>query len=258
MDFGLKDKVAIVTGGAQGIGRVLARTFAQEGADVVIGDLNEAAAQKVIQEVAALGRKAVFVNSDVSKLEGTDKLAAAAVDNFGRLDIIVNVAAIFQLGKFMDTTPEEWQKVLAVDLTGAFNCAKSVLPKMIEQKSGKIIFIGTDAARVGDSFQSIYAAAKAGVLNFTKSLAQDMGPKGINVNCVCPAVTQTEENEAILDKLYGIKSNPDKAKKVLAGYPMRRLGTGEDIAAACVFLASDKATYITGQTLSVNGGFSMP
>jgi 2-hydroxycyclohexanecarboxyl-CoA dehydrogenase len=257
MELGLKDKVAIITGGGQGVGRIMAHTFAKEGACVVIGDLNEKAGDKVVKEVADLGGKAVFVKSDVSKLEDTDKLAVAALENFGGLDIIVHNAAVFQLSKFMDTTVEEWHKVINVIQVGAFNCARSVLPKMIEQKSGKIIFIGTDASRVGDSFQSIYASAKAGVVNFTKSLAQDMGPKGINVNCVCPAVVMTEENQDVLDKLYGIKTNPEKAKKVLSGYPMRRLGVSEDIANMVVFMASNKADFVTGQTISVNGGFSM-
>lgn len=257
MDLGLKDKVTMITGGAQGVGRIMGHTLAKEGANVVIADLNEDGGAKVVKEIEDLSGKAIFVKCDVSKLEDTDKLVKAAVDNFGSADIMIHNAAVFQLGKFMDSTVKEWHKVLDVIQVGAFNCARSVLPQMMEQKSGKIIFIGTDAAKAGDSFQSIYASAKAGVLNFTKSLAQDVGPKGINVNAVCPAVTITEENEALLDQLYGIKSKPEKAKKVLAGYPMRRLGVSEDIADMVAFIASARADYITGQVISVNGGYSM-
>ncbi|BBO80976.1 beta-ketoacyl-ACP reductase [Desulfosarcina ovata subsp. sediminis] len=257
MDLNLKDNVVVITGGAQGVGRVIAHTFAKEGAQVVIGDLNVDAGEKVVREIDEIGGRAVFIQSDVSLLSDTDRLVAGALENFGRMDVMVHNAAVFLLGKFMDVAETDWRKVIDVIQIGAYNCARSVLPTMTDQKSGRIIFIGTDAARSGDNFQSIYASAKAGVVNFTKSLAMDVGPKGITVNTVSPAVVVTNENEAILDKLYGIKTKPEKAQKMLSAYPMRRLGQPEDIANMVVFLASPQASFITGQTISVNGGYSM-
>jgi 2-hydroxycyclohexanecarboxyl-CoA dehydrogenase len=156
----------------------------------------------------------------------------------------------------MDTPIEIWGDIIGVIQIGALNCCKSVLPYMISQKNGRIIFIGSDAGRVGDPYQPVYASGKGGIIAFSKSLAQDVGPKGITVNVVSPALVMTEENRQALIQMYGL--NDEKAaKKLYAAYPMRRIGTPEDVGYLVAFLASDKAGFITGQTISVNGGYCM-
>ncbi|MGV8073204.1 MAG: SDR family NAD(P)-dependent oxidoreductase [Syntrophobacteraceae bacterium] len=256
MDLGLKDKVVIITGGGQGAGRIMSQRFAQEGAKVVIADLNLEAAQSVVKEVEAKGGKALATKTDVSSLADVEKTVAAALDKFGGVDVIVHNAAMFSIKPFMDTPVDVWDKVLGVIQGGAFNCAKAALPKMIEQKSGRIIFIGSDAGRVGDPYQPIYASAKAGIIGFCKSLAQDAGPKGISVNVVSPALIMTDENKNLLETQYGL-GDEKRGKKLLSAYPMRRVAVPDDIANLVMFLCSDKGAYITGQTISVDGGYCM-
>lgn len=256
MDLGLRDKVAIITGGGSGIGRITAHMFAEEGARVVVTDINEAGAAKVAAEVREKGVEAIAKGCDVGKLEETDGLAQAAMDQFGRIDILIHGAAFFSVQPFMKTAPEEWEKVIKVGQFGAMNCSRSVLPHMINAGSGRIIFIGSDAGRTGDSFQPVYAGAKAAIMAFAKSLAQDVGRYGVTANVVSPALTLTEENRQILTQMYGL-DDEKRAKKLLSAYPVGRLGTSEDVAAMIVFLASQRAGDITGQVISVNGGFCM-
>ena len=256
METGIKEKVAIVTGGGQGIGRIIVHTLAKEGAKVVIGDVNTDAAIRVVKEVNDFGGDALVVKTDVRKLEDTEKLSAKTLEKYGKVDILIHNAAIFSVKPFMDTPVEIWGDIIGVSQIGALNCCKSVLPHMTNQKSGRIIFIGSDAGRVGDPYQPVYASGKGGIIAFSKSLAQDVGPKGITVNVVSPALVMTEENRQILMQMYGL--NDEKgAKKLYAAYPMRRIGTPEDVAYLVTFLASDKASFITGQTISVDGGYCM-
>lgn len=256
MDLGLKDKVAIITGGGQGVGRIMAHGFAKEGARVVIGDLNKDGADKVVKEVEGLGGRAIAIQSDVSRLDDMERVAAGALESFGRIDVLVHNAAMFSIKPFMDTPVDLWGKVVGVIQMGAFNCSKAVLPRMIEQKSGRIVFIGSDAGRVGDAYQPIYASAKGGIVAFCKSLAQDVGPKGISVNVVSPALVMTEENKPVLDGVYGL-ADEKRAKKLFSAYPMRRIGLPEDVAGIVLFLSSERAGFITGQTISVDGGYCM-
>jgi len=256
MDLGLKDKVAIIVGGGQGIGRVMVKTFAEEGAKVVIVDLNAANAEKVAREVKEIGGEAIAVQADVASLEAMEAMAKTVTDTFGRIDILVHSAAAFNLTPFMKTPPETWLKFINVSQIGAMNGSKAVLPSMLEHNSGRIIFIGSDAGRIGDAYQPIYASAKAGVIGFAKSLAQDYGRKGITVNVVCPALTVTDESRPVLTKMYGL-DDEKRAKAVLSQYATRRLDTPEDIANMVTFLASERAGNITGQTISVNGGYCM-
>jgi len=256
MELGLKGKVAIVTGGGQGIGRIIVHTLAKEGVRAVIADINTEAGNKVVKEVKDLGGEAVFLKTDVSKLEDTEKLSTIILERFGRIDILIHNAALFSVKPFMDTPVEKWKDIIGVSQIGAFNCCKSVLKPMIEQKNGRIIFIGSDAGRIGDPYQPIYASGKGGIISFAKSIAQDVGPKGITVNVVCPALVETEENKKILEQMYGL-ADEKRAQKLYSAYPMRRLGKPEDIAYLVVFLCSDRAGFITGQTISVNGGYCM-
>lgn len=256
MDLGLRGKVAVITGGGSGIGRVMAHTFAEEGANVVIADINEKGAKKVAAEVQDRGVGSVAVKSDVGNLDETDKMTQAAMDEFGKIDILVHGAAFFNVKPFGKTTQGEWEKVIRIGLIGAMNCSRSVLDHMISAKSGRIIFIGSDAGRIGDSYQPIYAGAKAGIMAFGKSLAQDVGRHGITVNTVSPALTLTEENRKILKEMYNL-DDEKQAKKLLSGYATKRLATSEDIADMVVFLASERAGDVTGQIISVNGGFCM-
>lgn len=256
MDLGLENKVAIITGGGSGIGRVITNALAEEGANVVIVDINEESAIKVAAEAKERGVESLAIKSDVGQLEESDKLAQTTEDRFGQIDILIHGAAFFNVQPFMKTSPDDWEKVVKVAQFGAMNCSRSVLEPMIKARSGRIIFIGSDAGRIGDSYQPIYAGAKAGIIAFAKSLAQDVGRHGITVNVVSPALTMTEENKKILTEMYGL-DDEKRAKKLLSAYPVRRLGTSEDIAYMVLFLASDKASYITGQTISVNGGFCM-
>lgn len=254
MDLGLKGKVVIVTGASQGIGRVIARTFAEEGAKVVVSDIQEVGS-KVAEECQAKGTEAIFVKTDVSKLEETDKMVKATLDKFGRLDILVHNAAAFSIGPFMDTPLENWDKVIKVCQYGAMNCYKSALGPMMQQKSGSIVSIGSDGGRVGEANQAVYSGAKGGVIALTKAVAQEVGRFGIRANIVCPGITITEENREFLETSYF--KDEEKKKRALAMYPLRKFGKGEDIANTVVFLASERASHTTGQTISVNGGYSM-
>jgi len=256
MDFGLKEKVVIITGGGSGIGRIIAHTMADEGANVVVADLNEDGASKVAGEVKERGVGSLAVKTDVSKLADTDKMVKTALNQFGRVDVLVHGAALFNVQTFMKTSPDDWEKVVKVALFGAMNCSRSVLEFMTNAKSGRIIFIGSDAGRLGDAYQPIYAGAKGGIVAFAKSLAQDVGRFGITVNVVSPAVVLTEENKAIVTEMYGL-DDEKRAKKMYSAYPVRRLGTSEDIAYMVAFIASDKTSDVTGQTISVDGGYCM-
>lgn len=257
MDLGLNGKVAIITGGGQGVGRIMAHGFAREGAKVVIGELNKEAADKVVKEIEGFGGQAVAVKSDVSSIEDMEKVAGEAIKAYGKIDILVHNAAMFSIKTFLDTPVSDWSKIIGVIQIGAMNCCKAVLPSMIEKKSGRIIFIGSDAGRVGDAYQPVYASAKGGIVSFCKSIAQDLGPKGIAVNVVSPALVMTEENKNVLDTVYGL-GDEKRAKKLLSAYPLRRVGVPDDIANIVLFLSSENAGFITGQTISVDGGYCMP
>ena len=255
MDLGMKGKVAIVTGSSQGIGRTIALAFAAEGAKVVVADLQEDNGRKVAEECKAKGTEAIFVKTDVSKLEETDNMVKAALDKFGKLDILVHDAAAFSIGPFVNTPESDWDKVVKVSQYGAMNCYKSALGPMIEQKSGSLLSIGSDGGRIGEANQAAYSGAKGGVIAFTKAIAQEVGRFGIRANVVCPSITLTEENTPFIEGMFF--KTEERKQRALAMYPLRKFGTGEDVANMVVFLSSDKAGHVTGQTVSVNGGFCM-
>ncbi len=244
----LQGKVALVTGGARGIGREIAMLFAQEGADVVICDVNLEAAQATQKEIEAHGVRSMSFSTDVTAFKEVEGMVNLVLDNFKHLDILVNNAGITKDNLLLRMSEEDWDKVLAVNLKGVFNCTKAVSRAMIKQRSGKIISIASIIGIMGNAGQANYAASKGGIISFTKSVARELASRNINANAVAPGFIQT----AMTDKL-----SEEQRKAMLATIPLNRLGVPCDVACACLFLASADADYITGQTIVVDGGMSM-
>lgn len=241
-------KVCIVTGSGRGIGRAIALAFAQEGADVTVNvSRNMDQANEVVEEIEKMGRRAIAVKADVSVREDAVALVKATIDAFGKVDILVNNAGIARPALLNKMTEEEWDKVIEVDLKGVFNCIQAVIPYMIKQRYGKIINISSTSALIGFTGNANYAAAKAGCEALTKTAAKEFAKYGIYVNCVAPGLIETEMSKAI-------RENPKLKQKYLSWTLLGRFGKPEEVAAAVLFLASDKASYITGQTLYVDGG----
>lgn len=242
-------KVALVTGAARGIGKAVALTLARQGAKVVVTDVDLGGAQQVAQEIEELGRNAQAIQADVSQREAVQQLVSEAISLFGRIDILVNNAGIIRRGTFLDHQPEEWDKVLGVNLGGTFNCAKEVVPLMIKQGGGKIINISSVVGKMGDIASApSYGTSKGAINTFTKSLARELAPYRINVNAVAPHAIETEMSQ---------EWSEEKRRQIVEAIPMRRLGQPEEVAEAVAFLASDGAGFITGQILDVNGGYLM-
>ena len=266
MDTGLKGRVAIVTGGGSNIGRCIAMTLGREGASVVIAEIDEEQGQKVADTIKAQGGQAMVIKTDATDLKSVENMVEKTVRELGRVDILVNNLGWDNFVLFQDTTPEFWDKIIALNFKSTLNCTKAVLGNMIERKYGRIINIASDAGRVGGYKESIYAGCKGAVIAFSKSVAQEVGRYGITVNMVCPGYTVPQNNSDIgkhslwsKDTATGATlSSPETQAQALKGYPLRRLGKPEDIANAVVFLVSDNAaSFITGQTLSVSGGYTM-
>lgn len=247
----LKDRVAIVTGGAGGIGRATCLALAAQGASITVADLDEARAQAVAAEIEAAGGRALPVKVDVASGPSTRAMVGAAIGRFGRVDVLVNNAGWDKIERFVDSTEETWDKVLAINLKGQILCARAVLDDMIARGSGRIVNVASDAGRVGSSGECVYGAAKGGVIAFTKGLAREIARYKINVNCICPGPTDTPLFAQVAE------GNPKLAEALQKAIPWRRLGRPEDIAGAVVFFVSDAAEYITGQTLSISGGLTM-
>jgi 2-hydroxycyclohexanecarboxyl-CoA dehydrogenase len=242
----LEGKKALVTGGASGIGAAIARRLAAEGAEVTIGDLNLEGATEVAGEISGLS-----IQLDVTDLGS----AQAAVDSAGPpIDILVNNAGTDEFGFFAQTTPEQWEKVIAVNLNGVLNCTFAALPGMQEAGYGRIVNIASEAGRVGSKGSAVYSAAKAGVIGFTKVMAREGARFGINANAIAPGPIETP-------LLMQAKEFGEIGEKIIetmkAGTQLRRLGQPEEVAAAVAFLASDDASYVTGETLGVSGGLGM-
>lgn len=245
----LKDQVAVITGGAQGIGRAVAEAFAAEGAKIVVSDINAELAQKTADEIAAKhGVETLACAGDVSVMDECDKLMQAALDKFSRIDLLVNNAGITRDNLILRMSEKEWDTVINVNLKGVFNCTKAASRSMLRQRSGRIVNIASVVGQMGNAGQANYSASKGGVIALTKTCAREFASRNILVNAIAPGFIRT----AMTEKLS------EEAKKKLADLiPLTRLGEAEDIAKAALFLCSEESSYITGQVLAVNGGMYM-
>ncbi len=248
----LKERVAIVTGAASGLGRAIARALAVEGARVAILDVNEAGAGETVEAIRKAGGEAFAVRTDVTARAQVETSLAEVLERWGGVHVLVNNAGWDRPVPFLDTDEAFWDRILALNLKAHFHLAQVVLPHMIRQGGGRVVAIASDAGRVGSSGEAVYSAAKGGVIAFTKTLAREMARHRINVNCVCPGPSETP-----LFQTEFTAGRPALADALRKAIPWGRLGRPEDVAGAVVFLASDEAEFITGQTLSVSGGLTM-
>ncbi len=250
----LQDKVSIITGGASGMGRVAARMFAAEGAKVVVADVTEQAAQSVVDEVQAAGGQAVAVAADVSKEADAKRMVDAAVEAFGRVDVLYNNAGVMPQAdhSVIDTSVEDWDRVMAVNVRGVFLGCKYAIPKMIEQGSGSIINIASFVALIGCSNpQDAYTASKGAVISLTRSLAVQFAPNGVRSNAICPGPVETP---LLMDWLV----KDEEAKRIrLARNPTGRFGKPEEIVHMAIYLASDESRWTNGAALVVDGGITV-
>jgi 2-hydroxycyclohexanecarboxyl-CoA dehydrogenase len=247
----LAGKVAIVTGSAQGIGRAIAMRLAEEGAKVAICDIQEDGAARTAAEITAAGGFARAVVLDVTSLPSAMAAVEAVERDLGPLGILVNNAGWDKLEPFIESTPETWDRVIAINYRGILNCCKAAAPKMIAHGQGKIVSIASDAGRVGSLGEAVYAGCKGAIIAFSKTLARELARNNINVNVVCPGPTQT----ALLQS--AMEGRPKVLEAMTRGIPMRRLGKPEDLAGAVAFFVSGDADYATGQVISVSGGLTM-
>ncbi len=262
MELGLKGKTVIVTGGASNIGRAITLAFAKEGSNIVMAELDEVSGKKVagIANDMGAGGKCIAVKTDVTKLDEVEAMVKKTKNEFGQINVLVNNVGWDIPEPFMNTTPELWEKIISLNYRSDLNCLKTVLTHMIEQKGGSIVNIASDAGRIGEFREAVYSGCKAGVIALSKAIARELGGKGIRLNCVCPGVVIPKE-EVSKNSLWTKETmsifTPEAKEKMKGAYALRRLGTAEDIANAAIFLASDAASFVTGQTLSVSGGYSM-
>jgi 2-hydroxycyclohexanecarboxyl-CoA dehydrogenase len=241
----LERRKALVTGGASGIGAAIARRLAAEGAEVTIGDVNLGGAEEVAAEISGEA-----VDLDVTDLDS----ARAAVGRTGTLDILVNNAGTDEFGFFVDTTPEQWQKVIAVNLNGVLNCTHAVLPGMQEAGYGRLVNIASEAGRIGSKGSAVYSAAKGGVIAFTKVMAREGARFGINSNGIAPGPIETP---LLMQALEFGQIGEKIIETMKGGTQLRRMGTPDEVAAVVAFLASDDASYVTGEIIGVSGGMGM-
>lgn len=247
----LKGQVALVTGAAQGIGRAIANRLAAEGARVAIGDIQAEAASGTADEIRRAGFDARAYRLDVTSLDEATAVADAIERELGPVEILVNNAGWDRVEPFADSTPETWEKVIAINFRGVLNCCKAIAPRMQARGHGKIVSISSDAGRVGSTGEAVYAGCKAAIVGFSKTLARELARSHVNVNVVCPGPTQT----ALLESAMAGRAAMLEA--MTRAIPFRRLGRPEDIAGAVAFFASADADYVTGQVLSVSGGLTM-
>ncbi|HPX60910.1 MAG TPA: 3-oxoacyl-[acyl-carrier-protein] reductase [Deltaproteobacteria bacterium] len=244
----VKDRVAVITGASRGIGRSIAIALASAGARVVAAATTLEGCQKLVDELTAQGVEAIAVKCNVALSEDVDRLIEAAVEKFGRVDILVNNAGITRDGLLMRMKDEDWDTVMSVNLKGAFLCTRAASKVMSKQRYGRIINITSIVGQMGNPGQANYCASKAGMIGLTMSNAREMAKRNITVNAIAPGFIVTDMTESL----------PEKVRAELSSQiPMERLGTGDDIANAVLFLASDNTSYITGQVLAVNGGMYM-
>lgn len=244
----LKDKIALITGSAQGIGKEIALVFAREGADIVISDINLQKAQETSAQIEALGRKSLAIQLDVVNSASVEDSVNKILDKFGKIDILVNNAGITKDTLMLRMSEADWDAVINVNLKGTFNCTKAVSRVMLKARSGKIVNIASIIGIIGNPGQANYSASKAGIIALTKTTAKEFASRNINVNAVAPGFIQTDMTAKLPEELK---------QKMLQAIPLGKLGLAADVANACLFLASEEAGYITGQTIVVDGGMVM-
>ena len=250
----MKNKTVVVTGGGGGIGGATCQRMAQEGAKVAVFDMNLEAAQKVADAITAAGGHAAAYKCDITDRAAVDAAVAATEAQLGPIDVLVNNAGWDVFKPFTKTTPDQWERLIAINLTGALHMHHAVLPGMAARKSGRIVNISSDAARVGSSGEAVYAACKGGLVAFSKTIAREHARHGITVNVVCPGPTDT----ALFADYKEGAGNPEKLMEAFTrAIPLGRIGQPQDLPGAIVFFASDDAAFITGQVLSVSGGLTM-
>lgn len=248
-DFMLKGKVAVVTGSGRGIGKAIALKLAENGADIVINDIpGSDYADDTKKEIEALGVRAIVVRGDVRNQEDVEKLVDTTVKTFGRLDILVNNAGITRDGLMIRMSEEDWDMVLDINLKGAFNCIKAAVRPMMKQRSGSIINIASVVGVMGNAGQANYTASKAGLIGLTKTVAKEFSSRNIRANAVAPGFIESHMTDVLTDEVKN---------KYFDAIPLSRFGTTEDVSKAVLFLASDLSSYITGQTINVDGGLVM-
>jgi 2-hydroxycyclohexanecarboxyl-CoA dehydrogenase len=250
----MKNKTVVVTGGGGGIGGATCHRMAQEGAKVAVFDMNLEAAQHVANAITAAGGHAAAFKCDITDRAAVDAAVAATEAQLGPIDVLVNNAGWDVFKPFTKTTPEQWERLIAINLTGALHMHHAVLPGMAARKSGRIVNISSDAARVGSSGEAVYAACKGGLVAFSKTIAREHARHGITVNVVCPGPTDT----ALFADYKEGAGNPEKLMEAFTrAIPLGRIGQPQDLPGAIAFFASDDAAFITGQVLSVSGGLTM-
>ena len=244
----LDGKVSLITGSARGIGRAIALAFAKEGAHIVVADVNLAEAEKTAKDIEALGGKTLALAMDVTDFTKTEEALNKILDKFGKVDILVNNAGITKDNLLLRMSQQDWDAVINVNLKGTFNCIKAVSRPMIKQRYGKIINIASIIGIIGNAGQANYAASKAGIIALTKTAAKELASRNINVNAVAPGFIQTDMTAKLPEEIK---------KKMMEVIPLDKFGTPEDVAAVCLFLASEDSSYVTGQTIVVDGGMVM-
>jgi 2-hydroxycyclohexanecarboxyl-CoA dehydrogenase len=247
-DMRLDGKTVVVTGGASGIGKATTFELARAGGRVIIADVNEQGGAAAQREAEAMGLKVEYLKLDLTDPQSVDRFAAEVLERFGRVDVLVNAAGWGKIQPFVENSPDFWDRVLAVNLTGPVRLTQKLLPKMMETRGSKIVNVSSDAGRVGSLGETMYSAAKGGMIAFTKSLAREAARGGVNVNCVCPGPTDTPLLQAV----------PEKFREAFVkAIPFRRIGKPEEVADAILFFATPSSDYVTGQVLSVSGGLTL-
>lgn len=246
----LQNKTAIITGAGSGIGRATALVFAKEGAKVVVADWSQDSGQETAEMVKETGGEAVFVKADVSKAQDIEQMARVCLENFGKVDILVNNAGIVKMGPLHQTSQEDWEAVLNVNLKSVFLACKAIIPEMLKQGQGKIVNVASIAGLVGFENIGPYCASKGGIIALTKEMALEYAKNKINVNCIAPGVIKTAMTKDML-------SDPKTRESFEIATPYPRLGEPEDIAFAALYLSSEESDFITGEILVVDGGWTI-
>ena len=245
----LKDKVAIITGGASGIGKATAILFAEHGAKVVVADIDEQGANETLADIHDAGNAAIYVQTDVTISDNTERMVTETVNTYGKLDILLSSAGIAMRLPVADLPEEDWHRCLDVNLTGVYLCAKAAIPAMRENGGGSIINLSSIYGLVGADVRAAYVASKGGVTNLTRGMALDYAEENIRINCICPGFVETP-------LVAGVVKTPQEYRNLADRHPMRRLAQPEEIAYGALYLASDESAFVTGIALPIDGGYT--